>query len=190
MVNNQKLKLNQSYISQLNESSTEILKYWPSFEQVPPGVDKRLSYLNQTISICWKNMFLSILFLQNFFWCILDETLAKHWIKTILGTLHLNTKTKNVLTSDSTSRISSPAAGTSFHPTISVGTPGEAFSMVLPFSSSISRTLAQVSPATKIQPFLRLPLWIMEVVTGLRSDGRQIKRKMAFDLIFTINGMF
>lgn len=131
-----------------------------------------------------------VLLLQNIFWCILDETLDKHGIKTILGTLHLDTKVRNVLTSDSTSRISSPAAGTSFHPTISVGKPGEAFSMILPFSSYITRTLAQVSPATKMQPFLRLPLWIMAVVTGLGSGERQVKRKMTFDLIFTINGMF
>lgn len=74
-----------------------------------------------------------------------------------------------VLTSDSTSRISSPAGGSSFQPTTSTAELGLASVTVRPFSSNRNRTLAQVFPATRMQPRFSVPCWTITVVTGLRT---------------------
>lgn len=72
-------------------------------------------------------------------------------------------------TSDSTSRMSSPAEGRSLQPIIPTGMLGQASLIVFPFSSNIKRTFAQLLPATRIEPFLKVPLWIKAVVTGLKG---------------------
>ena len=79
---------------------------------------------------------------------------------------------RSVLTSDSTSRMTSPAEGSSFHPTTSTAQLGPASCNARPFSSNRRRTLAQLFPATRTQPRFSVPRWMMVVVTGLRSHMR------------------
>ncbi|TRZ03169.1 hypothetical protein DNTS_026107 [Danionella cerebrum] len=74
-------------------------------------------------------------------------------------------------TCDSTSRISSPADGRSFQPMICTGIVGPASFRDWLFSSNMKRTFAQVVPATSMQPFFRVPRWMMAVVTGLRKQS-------------------
>lgn len=74
------------------------------------------------------------------------------------------------LTSDSTSRMSSPAEGRSFQPTTSTAVLGPASVTARPFSSNRKRTLAQLFPATSTAPLFSAPRWTMVVVTGL--EGR------------------
>lgn len=74
------------------------------------------------------------------------------------------------LTSDSTSRMVSPADGSSFQPTTCTAVLGAASARACPFSSNRKRTLAQHFPATRTQPRLSVPLWTMAVVSGLRRQ--------------------
>lgn len=86
------------------------------------------------------------------------------------------------LTSDSTSRISSPADGSSFQPTTSTAAPGPASITVQLFSSNRKRTLAQHLPATRTQPRLSVPRWTMAVVTGLggRRQSMRVHQNRTF----------
>lgn len=82
-------------------------------------------------------------------------------------------KSEITLTSDSTSRRSSPAEGRSFQPTTSTAALGLASLTGRPFSSNKKRTLPQVFPATSTVPCFKVPCWTIAVVTGLRKDQTQ-----------------
>lgn len=83
------------------------------------------------------------------------------------------TRGDGALTSDSTSRMSSPAEGRSFQPTTSTAVLGPASASVRPFSSKMKRTLAQLFPATSTAPLFSAPRWTMAVVTGLEWKASQ-----------------
>lgn len=93
------------------------------------------------------------------------------------------TQRGGALTSDSTSRMSSPAEGRSFQPTTSTAVLGPASVNVRPFSSNRKRTLAQLLPATSTAPLFSAPRWTRAVVTGLQRKSaneiyRQINKKI------------
>lgn len=84
------------------------------------------------------------------------------------------------LTSDSTSRMVSPADGSSFQPTTWTAVLGPASFIACSFSSNRERTLAHDFPATRTQPRFRTPRWMMAVAMGLRRNQNRFYDLISF----------